>query len=209
MKKNLLESYDRVVAINVDPQNDFINGSLPVPEGADVISPLNDINEYVRERGGDVIITGDQHPAETPHFDTWVVHCVAGTVGAAFHPDLVVKASDVIIDKGTGQTDGYSGFDGATKDGATIEQILRPRNPRERVAAILGGLATDYCVKATGLDASELATEVALAKQGVLDVFLAVDAIRAVNIQPEDGEMALDDMESAGVKLVTTAELIG
>jgi nicotinamidase/pyrazinamidase len=134
---------------------------------------------------------------------------VAGTVGAAFHPDLVVKASDVIIDKGTGQTDGYSGFDGATKDGATIEQILRPRNPRERVAAILGGLATDYCVKATGLDASELATEVALAKQGVLDVFLAVDAIRAVNIQLEDGEMALDDMESAGVKLVTTAELIG
>lgn len=210
MNKNLLNTYDRVVVVDVDPQIDFCpGGSLGVAEGDQVMTPLNKLNEYAIKNGGTVIVTGDQHPANTPHFETWPVHCVAGTEGANFHPDLVIKPEFVIIDKGTGQTDGYSGFDGKAADGATIEQILQPRTPRERVAAILGGLATDYCVKATALDAAAQSNRAHEARQGVIDVFVATDAIRAVNLQPDDGEKARQEMEAAGVQLVTTAELIG
>lgn len=210
MNMNMLSTYQRQIVIDVDPQNDFCpGGSLAVTDGDEVITPLNQINEAIYQNGGTVVVTGDQHPAETPHFDTWPVHCVAGTEGAAFHPDLVIRPGYLFIDKGTGQTDGYSGFDGTTRDGLTLEQIIGPQNHNDRTAVILGGLATDYCVRATALDAIHYANRVRKTGRGVIDIYVATDAIRAVNIQPDDGEDALKEMEAAGARLVTTAELIG
>ncbi len=107
MNKNTFPSFDRLVTVGVDIQNDFCpGGSLAVPEGDQVIEPMNNVLRYTRESGGQVVLTRDWHPETTPHFDKWPVHCVAETEGAAFHPDLNVKESDIIINKGTGQTDG-------------------------------------------------------------------------------------------------------
>lgn len=210
MNMNMLATYNRQIVIDVDPQIDFCpGGALGVTDGDKVMDPLNQINETVYRNGGTVIVTGDQHPATTPHFETWPVHCVAGTEGAAFHPDLIIRPGYLFIDKGTGQTDGYSGFDGKTRDGLTIEQIIGPENHNDRTAVILGGLATDYCVRATTLDALTYANRVRKAGRGIIDVYVATDAIRAVNIQPDDGVNALKEMEAAGARLVTTAELIG
>lgn len=78
-----------------------------VTDGGEVISPTNDLIDYTRTHDGTVIFTGDQHPEQTPHFDAWPVHCVEDTWGAAFHEDLDVQPTDIIIRKGTGQTDGY------------------------------------------------------------------------------------------------------
>ena len=100
----------RHLLVAVDVQNDFIDGSLAVKGGIDVVAPLNTLAHAVRRDLGRVAFTRDWHPAATPHFDTWPVHCVADTDGAAFHPDLQLKEGDVVLNKGMGQTDGYSGI---------------------------------------------------------------------------------------------------
>ena len=196
-----MESFtaDRIISINVDVQNDFCpGGSLAVAEGDHVIAPLNELNEYVREQGGTVIFTGDQHPASTPHFDTWPVHCVAGTEGAALHPDLQVLPQDIIVDKGTGQTDGYSAFEGLTRDGRNLTELITTID-RERVAVILGGLATDYCVKQSVLDATRIEPQ-----DGEIKVFVVREAMRGVNIQAKDSEKAIAEMIAAGATIVDT-----
>ena len=210
MNKNVSpRTADRIVTIAVDVQKDFCpGGSLAVAGGDKVTAPLNDMMAYTRERGGTVVATRDWHPDQTPHFDAWPVHCVAGTEGASFHPSLDVRTTDVIINKGTGQTDGYSGFDGEAIDHTTIEQIIQPRTLRERVAVLIGGLATDYCVRATALDAAKQADRVREARQGVIDVYVLEDAIRAVNVQPEDGARAIQEMKDAGIQFVTTAGIL-
>ncbi|MBI3889197.1 isochorismatase family protein [Candidatus Saccharibacteria bacterium] len=210
MNKNIFpQNADRIVMVDVDVQNDFCpDGALGVTEGDRVIAPINALNEYTRANDGVVIVTGDQHPPTTPHFDAWGVHCVAGTNGAAFHKDLALSSTDVIIEKGTGQTDGFSGFEGVARNGITIEQLVQPRSPRERVAVILGGLATDYCVKATALDAKKQADRVHAARQGVIDVYVVEDAIRAVNLQPEDGANAIAEMKAAGIIITTSTDII-
>lgn len=210
MNMNMLATYNRQIVIDVDPQIDFCpGGALGVTDGDKVMGPLNRINEAVYRNGGTVVVTGDQHPADTPHFDIWAPHCIAGTEGAKFHPDLVIRPGYLFIDKGTGQTNGYSGFEGVTRDGLTLEQIIGPENHNDRTAVILGGLATDYCVRATTLDALTYANRVRKAGRGVIDVYVATDAVRAVNLQLDDGENALKEVEAAGARLVTTAELIG
>jgi len=202
-----MEKYvaDRIVAINVDIQNDFLpGGSLAVTEGDEVIAPLNAINAKVREEGGTVIFTGDQHPEETPHFgpDAWPVHCVAGTEGAAFAKTLDIQPGDVIIDKGMGQTDGYSGLEGVAKNGQTIEQIITPVG-RERVLVLLGGLATEYCDLNTALDTLNVD-----AKDGSIKLFIIRDAMRAVNLQPDDGEKAIAEMEAAGAVVIDSIDIL-
>jgi len=190
---------DRIVTINVDVQNDFCpGGALAVTEGDEVVTPLNELNEFTRAHGGTVVFTGDQHPETTPHFETWPVHCVAGTEGAALRDDLVVLPGDVIVDKGMGQTDGYSAFEGITKDGRELAELITPVN-RERVAVLMGGLATDYCVLNSALDAAKVA-----AGEGEIRVFVVREAVRGVNIQPEDSEKALEAMAAAGVTIVDT-----
>jgi nicotinamidase/pyrazinamidase len=180
--------------IVVDVQNDFADpeGSLAVSGAAELVPRINALAWATIRAGGFVVYTQDWHPESTPHFakdgGTWPVHCVAGTWGAAFHPDL-----DVVgpwVRKGTHGEDGYSGF--TMRDPASgaavpteLESLLRVRTVR-RVA--ICGLATDYCVNATGLDAIRLGFETEVLE----------DAVAAVNLQPTDGEQALAELRAAG-----------
>lgn len=182
----------------VDVQNDFadVAGTLSVRGAANVVRAANEAAAAIRAAGGLVAYTADWHPAHTPHFaqdgGIWPVHCVAGSWGAAFHPDLLVDGP--VIQKGTAGEDGYSGF--TVRDpasGATTPTGLAPllrASGIERV--VVCGLATDYCVKATALDAVELGFATAA----------LVDGIRAVDLAAGDGQRALDEMAAAGVELV-------
>lgn len=204
------EQYDRIINVVVDVQNDFCpEGALAVAEGDQVVAPINAVNERVRALGGLIVFTQDQHPAVTDHFNTWPVHCVQGTKGAELRADLDVKPEDILVAKGTGTVDdGYSGFEGATADGTTLYDIVTPKEG-EKVALLIGGLATDYCVKATVLDGCELADKVTFENHGrKLDVYVIRDAIRAVNLQPTDDKRAQDLMKLHGAQFVTAQEIV-
>jgi nicotinamidase/pyrazinamidase len=192
----------RNVLIAVDMQNDFITGSLAVHEAEQTVTPINQLAERVRTSLGRVAFTRDWHPVITPHFTEygglWPVHCVAETDGAAFHPDLAIKDEDIIISKGMGQTDGYSGMEGVAEDGTTIESLLLPTSRRERVRGFLGGLATDFCDKATAIDAARR-----FDTYDNVEIYAIPEAMRAVNLQPDDGTKAIAEMAEAGVKIIT------
>lgn len=204
---------DRLITVAVDVQNDFCpGGALAVAEGDQVVGPLNDVFRYTREHNGLTVATRDWHPAVTPHFadygGVWPVHCVQNTPGAELRQDLAIDNETIIISKGTGQTDGYSAYEGTATDGRTLAEIARPHTPREHVALVIGGLATDYCVLNTVLDAAAQADAVREARQGLLDVYALTDAMRAVNINPEDEANALAQMREAGATLITTREFM-
>ena len=179
--------------IVVDVQNDFCpGGSLAVAHGDEVVAPLNNLIKEFLDRREPVYKTRDWHPAQTKHFavygGTWPVHCVQGTQGAAFHPDLSDDPRVTIISKGIDESaDGYSGF-----DGTNLADLLREEGVKE---VWVGGLATDYCVKHTVLDAL---------KAGFETKALA-DAMRAVNINPKDGAKAVEEMRNAGAEVVGDA----
>jgi nicotinamidase/pyrazinamidase len=187
--------YDEHTAlVVVDVQNDFADpgGSLYVREGEMVVPVINEQVEQARSKGAMIVYTQDWHPESTPHFQKdggiWPVHCVQGTWGAELHPDLEVAGE--VVRKGTGGEDGYSGF--TVRDPASgeeqqtpLEDMLRARGI-ERV--VIAGLATDYCVKETAIDA---------ATKGFAPTVLT-NAIRAVDLEPGDGERAIDDMRKAG-----------
>jgi nicotinamidase/pyrazinamidase len=191
-------NYDVTTALLVvDVQNDFADpgGSLYVAGGEGVVPLLNNEIDRALEAGATVIYTQDWHPEHTPHFQTeggiWPVHCVRGTWGAELHPDLKVAGS--VVRKGTGGEDGYSGFsvrdpESGRRAPTELEAMLRERGI-ERV--VIGGLATDYCVKETVVDAAGLGFEVAVIEK----------AVRAVNLQPGDGDRALEAAVSAGAEL--------
>jgi nicotinamidase/pyrazinamidase len=192
----------RNVLVAVDVQNDFISGSLAVNEGEQVVEPLNDVAAAVRQSGGDVVFTRDWHPCNTLHFNDWPAHCVRHTEGAAFHPDLIVEPQDIIISKGTSRLQhGYSGWEGTSGDGGNLESLVMPKTPLEKVRVFIGGLATDYCVKATALDASHRFDD-----DGRVELYLLRDAVRAVNIQAADGEEALKAILDAGVVALSCEE---
>ena len=192
----------RNVLVGVDVQNDFITGSLAVNEGDQVVEPLNKIAAEVRETGGDVAFTRDWHPPTTPHFDIWPVHCVAGTDGADFHPELVIAPTDTMISKGMEQTDGYSGMQGVSDNGTTLETLVEPTSPEEKVRVFIGGLATDYCVKATALDLAER-----FGNDERVQLFLIRDAIRAVGLGPDDESVALRAMQEAKIIAMGSDEI--
>lgn len=205
-----MKNFDRTqptqnVLVVVDVQNDFIDGSLAVTEGEQVVQPINDVAAAVRDTGGTVAFTRDWHPAETPHFadygGAWPVHCVAETEGAAFHPDLDVRDTDIVINKGMEQTDGYSGWEGVTDDGQTLEAIIAPLSREEKVRVFVGGLATDYCVKATALDIAARFKD-----DERVHLYLLRDAIRAVGLAPTDEEKALAAMEEAKIQAISADE---
>jgi len=180
--------------IIVDVQNDFCpGGSLAVASGDEVVAPLNELAKEFLDRGEPVFKTRDWHPARTKHFaaygGTWPIHCVQGTRGAQFHADLIDDPRITIISKGTDESaDGYSGF-----DGTNLAQLLR----EEGVAEVwVGGLATDYCVKHTVLDAR---------REG-FEVKALADAMRAVNLKPNDGRQAIGEMRDAGAEIVGDAK---
>ena len=199
------------IHLNVDPENDFCpGGSLAVAHGDEVMQPLNDVARSTRANGGIVVHTKDSHPPITNHFiefgGIWPPHCVVGTEGEKFHPSLDVQESDIIIAKGTKvDEDAFSGFQGATEKGETLAEIIK-KLPRGKIIFTIGGLATDYCVKATVLDALALAEEIKDTHE--TEVILILDGIKAVNMQPHDGEKAIAEMYKAGAKLMTSEEAI-
>ena len=175
--------------IVVDVQNDFCpGGTLAVAHGDEVVPPLNEIIDQFLERGDPVFKSRDWHPPTTKHFakygGTWPVHCVQNTWGAEFHPALRDDRRIVVVSKGLGDTDCYSAF-----DETDLASQLHQLNVEE---VLVGGLATDYCVKNTVLDALRAGFKVRAIQ----------DAMRAVNIQPGDDARALEEMKRAGAEVV-------
>lgn len=201
--KNFENSYQNIL-VTVDVQNDFVSGSLAVGEAEQVIDPINQLAAAVRANLGQVALTRDWHPKETPHFETWPVHCVAKTQGAEFEANLDIRPEDVILSKGMGQTDGYSGAEAVTTEGTRLEDLVNEKLARaKRVRVFIGGLATDYCVKATAIDLAKK-----FEQQTEVDIYAVVDAMRAVNLTPSADQEAIDEMAASGVKLTDLAEAL-
>jgi nicotinamidase/pyrazinamidase len=174
--------------IVVDVQNDFCpGGALGVAGGDEVVAPLNKLIAEFLERGEPVFKSRDWHPPTTKHFaaygGTWPVHCVQNTKGAEFHPGLIDDIHIRVISKGLGDADSYSAF-----DGTDLALQLRRLGVEE---VWVGGLATDYCVKQTVLDAL---------KEG-FKVKALENAMRAVEVNPGDGERAIEEMREAGAEI--------
>ncbi len=180
--------------IVVDVQNDFADpdGSLYVEGAEEAIQAINAEIEEAAGSGATVVYTQDWHPEVTPHFQKdggiWPVHCVAGTKGAEFHADLNVIDDAMIIRKGVGGEDGYSAFN--LRDPNTGE--VTPTGLVDRLEDIdqvaVVGLALDYCVKDTAVDAA-----------GHFDTTVLANGCRPVNLEPGDGARAVAEMVSAGV----------
>jgi nicotinamidase/pyrazinamidase len=198
-----MAEYDRRTAlIVVDLQNDFADpmGALYVHGGEQVVPVANAEIEKARAAGALVVYTQDWHPPTTPHFakdgGTWPVHCVRGSWGAELHPLLAQPALSgetlrKVVRTGTGNEDGYSGFEAPAEGDARrsrLEQLLRDHGT-ERLVVL--GLATDYCVRATALDALALGFPTTVLSGGV----------RAVDLQPGDGGRALEEMRRAGATI--------
>ena len=181
--------------IVVDVQRDFCpEGALPVPEGDKVVPVLNEYIQRFRNAGAQIYATRDWHPSNHMSFQDyggiWPAHCIQGSEGAEFHPDLALPGEITIISKATNPSEeAYSGF---------AEPNLTEELERKGVKRVfVGGLATDYCVKNTVLDALELGFE----------AILLVDAIRGVNVQPEDSKHAIEEMVQKGAKTATLSEI--
>jgi len=181
----------------VDVQNDFCpQGALPVPAGDRIIPPLNRLIEGCRKAAIPIIATRDWHPPDHCSFQDqggpWPPHCVQGTLGAMLHPDLRVDpGSDVIVSKGQDRSrDAYSGF-----EGTRLAILLRERSVQ---TLWVGGLATDYCVRATALDAL---------REGC-DVYVIADAIQGVEVNPGDCRKAVEEIRKAGAGETDLRELL-
>ena len=195
-----MAQYDPQTAlIVVDVQNDFADpaGSLYVAGGEEVVPVVNREIERARQAGGTIAYTQDWHPESTPHFEKdggiWPVHCVRGTHGAQFYPQLQVEGE--VVRKGIHGEDGYSGFTmrdptSGEEEPTGLEGLLRDKGVHKVVVV---GLATDYCVKETAIDAAELGFEVTVLRE----------AIRAVELEPGDGQRALEDMRRAGATIAS------
>jgi|SRR5919109_2497431 nicotinamidase/pyrazinamidase len=187
--------YDEKTALLVvDVQNDFAdpNGSLYVKGGEDVVPVANREIERARDAGAYVAYTQDWHPPSTPHFEKdggiWPVHCVQGTWGGEFHPDLRVEGD--VVQKGTGGEDGYSGFtvrdpESGQTQRTKLERLLRDHGVQRLVIV---GIATDYCVKDTALDARRLGFDLEVLGEG----------IRAVDLNEGDSDRAIEAITEAG-----------
>jgi nicotinamidase/pyrazinamidase len=184
----------------VDIQEDFCaGGALPAPGGADIIPAVNRHLADARSREMPVYATRDWHPPRTSHFKeyggVWPPHCVQGTVGAQFHPDLKLPPDAIVVNKGDDpQRHGYSAFDGHTSAGKTLLDDLRDRHIT-RVYVM--GIATDYCVRESALDALRAG----------LEVRVLADAIAGIDVRPGDAQRALDEISAAGAQIVQDLDL--
>lgn len=171
----------------VDVQNDFCpGGALAVPDGDAVIEPINRLAERVPF----VVATRDWHPPDHLSFaeqgGPWPVHCVRDTPGAQLHPEIETVRIDAIVDAGReSDHEGYSGF-----EHTNLERLLREH---EAGTVHIGGLALDYCVKATALDA----------KRAGFDVVVHRDATRAIEVEPGDGDRAVEELRRAGITVIS------
>jgi nicotinamidase/pyrazinamidase len=175
----------------VDVQNDFCpGGSLAVAGGHEVVPVLNRYAEAFAAAGRLVVADRDWHPGRTTHFvqfgGAWPPHCVQGTPGAEYHPALRLPPDTVHVVKGMGaEEDAYSVYQGRDAAGRPFASLLAERGIRK---LYVGGLATDYCVRHTVLDALRAG----------LEVVVLEDAIRGVDVQPGDSDRALEEMRTAG-----------
>lgn len=195
----------RTALLIVDVQNDFCpGGALAVTNGDRVVPVLNEYVGRVRGADGAVFASRDWHPPRTMHFHSqggpWPVHCVQDTPGAAFHADLILPPDAIVVTKGDNPEDhGYSAFDGA----AAGSDTTRPDGGRRPLVDVLhaggvsrllvGGLATDYCVLNSVLDA----------RAHGFDTVLLLDAIEGIDLQAGDIARALDRMMRAGARTAT------
>jgi nicotinamidase/pyrazinamidase len=193
----VISYHDKTALIVVDVQNDFADpsGNLYVAGGEIVVPRVNVEIMRARAAGALVVYTQDWHPESTPHFEkdggVWPVHCVKETWGAELHPKLEV--SGPVIRKGSNGEDGYSGF--TMRDPSTGEETSTPLRALleekgiEQVVVV--GLALDVCVKATALDAAE-----------DFETSVVVDATAPVELQPGDGQRAVEELKSSGIGVV-------
>jgi len=178
----------------VDVQHDFCpGGSLAVAGGNDVVPVLNRYADEFASAGRLVLSDRDWHPGRTTHFvqfgGLWPAHCVQGTPGAEYHPDLALPDSTIHLFKGMGaEEDAYSVFQGRDESGKALSDILTEHGIR---TLYVGGLATDYCVKHTVLDGLKAGFEVVVLQ----------DAVRGVNVESGDADRALDEMKATGAIL--------
>jgi nicotinamidase/pyrazinamidase len=176
----------------IDFQNDFTSGgALEVPGGDEIAEPVKKLAGRLQL----VFATRDWHPPDHASFETeggpWPVHCVRGTHGADFHPAIKEVELDAVVDVGRGRDDeGYSGF-----EKSDLAQILRDSDVD---AVYVCGLATDYCVRASAIDACAEGFEVTVVE----------DAIRGVEVNEGDSERALGEMRQAGARTATSDEVL-
>ena len=186
----------RPALVVVDVQRDFCpGGSLAVEHGDEIVPRLNRVIRAFQEAGLPIFFTRDWHPSDHCSFKEqggrWPPHCLMGTPGAEFHPDLVVPSESVVISKASRRDrEAYSGF-----QGTDLAERLRRMRAKE---VVLGGLATDYCVKESCLDALA----------GGFEVDVMEDCAKGVNVRKNDSALALSAMAAKGARLVSSAEAV-
>ena len=191
-----MTSHERSALLVVDIQNDFCTGgTLAVPGSEAVVAAMNRHLDEATRRGWTIYASRDWHPPTTTHFKPfggeWPVHCVENSGGASFHPDLRLPDHAIVITKGdAADRPGYSAFEGRTPQGTTLQEDLERRGITR---LYVGGLATDYCVRASALDALGMG----------LNVVLLGDAVAGVDVSPGDSERALAELRRHGAQLVT------
>jgi nicotinamidase/pyrazinamidase len=175
----------------IDMQNDFCTGgALAVPGSELVVEAINRHVADAEQQEMPIYASRDWHPAQTAHFKDfggqWPVHCVSESTGAEFHPDLALPPRTVVVTKGTrDDAPGYSAFEGTTSEGVGLLEDLRRRGVTH---LFVGGLATDYCVRASVLDALHAG----------LGVTVLEDAIAGVDLKPGDSDEAIAQMRAHG-----------
>lgn len=184
----------------VDVQNDFCpGGALQIQNGNRVVEPINRAVQYFHTAGLPILASRDWHPPETRHFQpfggVWPVHCVRGTEGAAFHPGLLLPDEMVVLSKGINpEQDGYSAFEAITGDGRMLAELLQELGVRK---LYISGLATDYCVLCTTVEALRTGFEVTV----------LTDAVAGVDIIAGESAVALEDMAKAGAHMALVEDL--
>ena len=184
----------------VDVQNDFCpGGALAVPEGDKIVPILNQHINLFSKNKFPIFASRDWHPGVTKHFKQfgglWPVHCVQGTNGAQFHPALQLPNSARILSKGMdSKKDSYSAFQALDENDQTFSDVLKDLHIQE---LFVGGLATDYCVKSSVLDALKFGFR----------TYLLTDAIKGVNLKKHDSKSAIQEMVAAGAHTVTVDQI--
>ena len=184
----------------VDVQNDFCpGGALQITGGDRVVEPIYRAARLFADAGLPVLASRDWHPPDTRHFrefgGVWPVHCVQGTAGAAFHPDLRLPEGTIVLSKGINpELDGYSAFEGVAADGRLLAELLCDLQVRR---LYICGLATDYCVLCTAREAL----------RSGLEVTVLTDAVAGVDIVPGASAAAIEEMARAGAQLATVEGL--
>ncbi len=184
----------------VDVQNDFCpGGALAVPEGDKIVPILNKYMMIFSRKKWPIFASRDWHPQETKHFKQfgglWPEHCIQNTKGAGFHPDLRLPQETIILSKGMDpDKDSYSAFQAVDSKGTKFFELLKISGINE---LFVGGLATDYCVKLSVVDALKFGFKVKL----------LIDGIKGVNIKSKDSEEAIEEMVSHGAEKMTLEKL--